>query len=467
MASPVPHSPAAFLPSALVLLLLPSLSASQPRAAAPAATNTAPNPAATADWPRFRGNNGDGVSSDRDVPLEWSDARHLKWKLDLPGPGSSSPVIADGRVYVTAYSGYGEAPGKSEDPAAADDSLALVRHLLCVDLHSGERLWTASEPATLPEDSYAEFLPEHGYTSSTPATDGERIYCFYGKNGVFAYDLEGRRIWSAPTGTLSSKMTWGSAASVVLAGGRVIVNAGDEARALLAFDPETGEEVWRMEHPMLEQTYNTPVLHRPEPGRTDLIVAFREEIRGLDPKTGAVRWFSKSPVGGNLSGSPLALGENRIALFGGFPRTLGTVFRGGGEGDRSDEALLWESTRAKSYMPIPVEHEGLLYWVSEDGIAACANPETGEVLYRERLDIASREGKGMAFYASPVLVNGHLIAVSRNAGTFVIAAKPEFELVRVNHLAADTSRFQGTPAVSEGHLILRSEKALYAIAKEG
>src|SRR5690606_32868607 len=117
--------------------------------------------------------------------------------------------------------------------------------------------------------------------------------------------------------------------------------------------------------------------------------------------------------------------------------------------------------------PIPVEHEGLLYWVSEDGIAACANPETGEVLYRERLDIASREGKGMAFYASPVLVNGHLIAVSRSAGTFVIAAKPEFELVRVNHFAADTSRFQGTPAVSEGHLILRSEKALYGIAKEG
>lgn len=454
------HSLTAFTLSALLLILGPALFASQPSASLDPKTETV-----TTDWPRFRGNNGDGISTDPSVPLEWSDSTHLKWKLDLPGPGSSSPIIADGRVYVTAYSGYGETPGESEDPAAGGDPLTLVRHLLCVDLATGTPRWTASEPATQPENSYAEFLPEHGYASSTPATDGEKIYCFYGKNGVFAYDLEGQRIWSAPTGALSSKMTWGSAASVVLAAGLVIVNAGDETRALLAFDKDTGKEVWRMEHPMLEQTYNTPVLQMPDKNRTDLIVAFREEIRGLDPQTGEVRWFSKSPVGGNLSGSPLALSKNRIAVFSGFPRTLGTVFRGGGEGDRSGEALLWESTQAKSYMPIPVEHEGLLYWVSEDGIASCAKPDTGEIIYRERLNVASREGKGMAFYASPVLVNGHLIAVSRNAGTFVIAAKPEFELVRVNHLASDTSRFQGSPAVSTGHLILRSEKALYGIAK--
>jgi|GEM_PF-114336 len=429
-----------------------------------AAAHAAATASAT-DWPRFRGNNGDGLSTDATVPLEWSDTTNVKWRLDLPGPGSSSPIIAGGRVYATAYSGYGETPGKSEDPAAKGDPLQLVRHLLCVDLQSGALLWTASEPATAAEDAYEGFLPEHGYASSTPATDGERIYCFYGKNGVFAYDLEGKKIWSAPTGILSSAMTWGSAASVVLAGDAVIVNAGDEARALLAFDKRSGKELWRMEHAMLEQTYNTPVLQMLDSGRTDLIVAFRDEIRGLDPATGTVRWFSKSPIGGNLSGSPLAFSEDRIAVFSGFPRTLGAVFRGGGEGDRSGDALFWESTRAKSYMPVPVEHEGLLYWVSEDGIASCAKPDTGEVVYRERLDVASKDGKGMAFYASPVLVNGHLIAVSRNAGTFVIAAKPEFELVRVNRLESDTSRFQGTPAVSAGHLILRSEKALYGLAR--
>jgi outer membrane protein assembly factor BamB len=422
-------------------------------------------PRVATDWPRFRGNNGDGISTDTTVPLEWSETTNVKWKLDLPGPGSSSPIVSCGRIYVTAYSGYGEKPGESEDPAATGDPMTLVRHLLCVDLRTGKHLWTASEPATATEDAYREFLPEHGYASSSPATDGERIYCFYGKSGVFAYDLEGKKIWSAPTGGLSSAMAWGSAASVVLTDEAVIVNAGDEARALLAFDKRSGEELWRMEHAMLEQTYNTPVLQVLESGRTDLIVAFREEIRGLDPESGTVRWFSKSPVAGNLSGSPLAFSEHRIAVFGGFPRTLGTVFRGGGEGDRSGEALLWESTGAKSYMPVPVEHEGHLYWVSEDGIASCAKPDTGEVVYRERLDVASKSGKGMAFYASPLLVNGHLVAVSRHAGTFVIAAKPVFELLRVNRLESDPSRFQGTPAVSAGHLVLRSEKTLYGIAR--
>src|SRR5690606_12564477 len=154
---------------------------------------------------------------------------------------------------------------------------------------TGRLLWTASEAATTAEDAYVEFLPEHGYASSTPATDGERVYCFYGKNGVFAYDLEGKRIWSASSRTLSVALSWGSAASVVLTDKAVIVNAGDEARALLAFDKHTGKELWRMKHPMLEQTYNTPVLQVLGPDRTDLVVAFREEIRGLDPASGEVR----------------------------------------------------------------------------------------------------------------------------------------------------------------------------------
>ncbi|MBP6783259.1 MAG: PQQ-binding-like beta-propeller repeat protein [Verrucomicrobiales bacterium] len=423
------------------------------------ATAVKPEVPDPANWPRFRGNNGNGLSTDRVVPLEWSETKNLKWSLDLPGPGSSSPLIWGERVFVTSYSGYGDGKSTTTKP------LDLVRHLHCVDLKTGRLLWTASEAATVLENSFEGFLPEHGYASNTPATDGERVYCFYGKNGVFAYDFEGNRLWSAPTGGLSSGMTWGSASSVVLAGDAVIVNAGDEARALLAFHKITGKLLWRMDHPMLEQTYNTPVLQVAGSDRTDLIVAFRDEIRGLDPVDGRIRWFSKSPVSGNLSGSPLTISENRIALFSGFPKTIGTVFRGGGEGDRSAEALLWESPKAQSYLPIPVEHGGLLYWVSEDGIASCARPENGELIYRERLNIASKEGKGMAFYASPILVGDHLIAVSRTAGTFVISAKPQFELVRINRIEGDNTRFQATPAVSAGHLILRSEKALYAIAK--
>ncbi len=409
-------------------------------------------------WPRFRGPNGSGVAPGEDVPLHWSATENLKWKTALPGPGSSSPVVSGGRIFVTCYSGYG-------DGAAGAKASDLLRHLVCLELASGNILWTATEPSTQPEDSFEGFLPEHGYASSTPATDGKRVYCFFGKSGVFAYDFNGKRLWSSPTGTKSSGMVWGSASSVVLAGSAVIVNAGDEARAVIAFDGESGRELWRMDHPMLEQTYATPVLHELSPERTDLLVALRGELRGLDPSSGSVRWFSKSPVTGNLSASPVVLSGNRIALFGGFPRTLGTVFTGGGEGDRGSEALLWESQTAKSYMPLPVEHDGLLHWVTEDGIAACARPDTGELLYRERLDVASETGKGMAFYASPILVGNHLFATSRSAGTFVIEAGPTFRLFGVNRIEGDATRFQGTPAVADGILLLRSESTLYAISK--
>jgi D-alanyl-D-alanine dipeptidase/outer membrane protein assembly factor BamB len=413
---------------------------------------------ATTAWPRFRGPNGTGLV-DSTVPLHWSATENVKWRLDLPGPGSSSPIVWGDRVFVTCYTGYGDGKKAEAEP------LDLVRHLLCVDLASGKRLWTASEPAAVAENEYKEYLPEHGYASNTPATDGERVYCFYGKNGVHAYDFSGKKVWSAPTGTMSSAMTWGSASSVVFAGEAVVVNAGDEARALLAFDRTTGKELWRMEDPMLEQTYATPSLQRIASDRTDLLVAIRGELRGLDPASGAIRWKTASPVTGNLSAGPVPISGNRIALFGGFPRTIGTVFQGGGEGDRSADAMLWESQTAKSYMPLPVEHEGLLYWVSDDGIAACAKPESGELLYRERLNVASETGKGMAFYASPILVGDHLIAVSRSAGTFVIEASPTFKLFGVNRIEDDPTRFQGTPAVAGGVLLLRSEKALYAIGK--
>jgi outer membrane protein assembly factor BamB len=409
-------------------------------------------------WPRFRGPNGSGLATDGTIPLQWSATENLKWKTALPGPGSSSPIVWGGRVFVTCYSGYGA--GKAEAKPAD-----LVRHLVCVELASGKILWTTDDPATHPEDPFEGYLTEHGYASSTPATDGERIYCFHGKSGVAAYDFDGKKLWTAPTGTQSSALVWGSASSVVIAGEAVIVNAGDEARALLAFDPKTGKELWRMEDPMLEQTYATPVLHPLSPDRTDLLVAMRGELRGLDPATGAVRWFTKSPVTGNLSAGPVVLSGNRIALFGGFPRTLGTVFTGGGEGDRSDNALVWESQTAKSYMPLPVERDGLLHWVTEDGIAACAKADTGELLYRERLDIASDSGKGMPFYASPILVGKHLFATSRSAGTFVIEAGPVFKLFGVNRIEDDPGRFQGTPAVAGGFLLLRSERALYAIGK--
>jgi len=419
-----------------------------------------PSSSRAENWPRFRGPEGGGKPAGAtDIPLEWSETQNVKWKLNLPGPGSSSPIVWGDRVFVTAYSGYGD--GSSGGPEA------LTRHLLAVDRNHGEIIWRADVPTTNPqsEDPYEGFINEHGYASSTPVTDGKRIFCFFGKGGVVAFDWDGKQLWKKPVGELHSSKRWGSASSPILIDGKVIVKAGDEARAVYAFDGETGNELWKAEGSVLEQTYGTPAVHRVDDSRTDLIIAAPGEIWGLNPGTGKLRWMSETQILGNVSSSPVIEG-NTMVIFGGFPRPMGAAFRLGLKGDVSASARIWENVDVKAYMTAPIFHNGLLYFIRDEGVACCGDPQTGKLIYENRLEAASgQRGRGKPFYASPILVQDYIIALSRTGAAYVIEAKPEYELVRVNQIAGDSGRFQGTPAVSGKDLFLRSETALYAIGK--
>ena len=146
------------------------------------------------DWPRFRGPNGTGVSTDNAVPVEWSSEKNSKWTAKLPGKGSSSPIVFGDRVYLTSYTGYGldkENPGNAKD---------LVRHLLAFDRNTGKELWRTSVQSTHDEDPYTGFIQEHGYASSTPVTDGERIFVLFGKTGMIAFDMDGKQAWNDAAG---------------------------------------------------------------------------------------------------------------------------------------------------------------------------------------------------------------------------------------------------------------------------
>ncbi|MCB1231989.1 MAG: PQQ-like beta-propeller repeat protein [Verrucomicrobiae bacterium] len=423
------------------------------------ATFVVSSPADAENWPGFRGPDGAGVAEDAKVPLTWGpETENLKWKVLLPGPGSSSPIVWGDHVFVTCYSGYG-------DGSEGGDLLTLNRHLLCVDAKSGSVVWEKAFPAPLPEDPYQGFISEHGYASHTPVTDGEVVVAFFGKGGVVALDFEGNELWRQDVGSRYSSKGWGTSASPILYGDLVIVNAAEESNALYAFDKKTGKQVWKTENPSLVSIYGAPVIATVGEDRDDLIVPVPGEMWGFNPETGKLRWYAGMDITGNISPSPVIAGD-RIVQFGGYPKTMGIGLKLGGEGDVTESNRLWQNNDARSYLTSPCFYEGKLYWVTDQGIACCADPDTGELLYEERLDTASSGGRGKPFYASPIIVNGHLVAVSRTAGTFVIAAKPEFELVRVNRIAGDESRFQGTPAVSDGMLFLRSEKALYAIGAE-
>lgn len=155
------------------------------------------------DWLGFRGTTGAGKSSDGMAPLSWSDTENLKWKLDLPGPGSSSPIVVGNRVFVTAYSGYGET---KEEPGDQKD---LRRHLICVNRSSGEVDWTRTVEPVLPEAKFRGFHTEHGYATHTPVSDGKRLFAFFGKSGVLAFNLQGDELWRTSVGTNSFSKQWG------------------------------------------------------------------------------------------------------------------------------------------------------------------------------------------------------------------------------------------------------------------
>ena len=400
-----------------------------------------------ADWTQFRGPNALGVSGEA-VPTSWSKDENMKWVAELPGNGSSCPIVSGDSVFVTSYSGSGS---------------SLLRHLLRIDLKSGDILWEKTVGTDYPEDPAQGYITEHGWASNTPVTDGEHIFCFFGKAGVVAFDFDGNELWRAKTGPMSSQKRWGSASSPILHENLVIVPAGDETRAIIAFDKTNGEEVWRYEDPSMEQTYGTPILVKVDGTRTDLVFSAPENWVGLNPESGEVVWSASYNLPGNISNTPHLAGDI-LTVSGGFPRTARVAIKVGGSGDRTDE-ILYDTQKPATYMTMPVEHDGVLYWISDSGIAFAALPGEAEPLWQERIPgLEGAGGRGKPFYASPVLANGMIYAVSRANGTFVIEpSRDGLKVIEQNKIEGDDTIYNATPAIATGVLVIRSQNRLYCI----
>lgn len=400
-----------------------------------------------ADWPRFRGPDGTATSEDRGLPTTWGDDENLVWKAELPGGGASSPIVVGDRVFVTCYSGYGldvESPG---------DLKNLKRHLLCLDRATGDKIWSYDVAAEGRESNYVDFLVQHGYATSTPVSDGERVYALFGTSGVHAVDFDGRRLWQADVGELSHN--WGTGGSLVLEGDLLLVNAAVESDAFIALDKHSGQEIWRVKR--LISSWSTPAAIDLPDGRRELIVSIRSKLLGLDPATGENRWTCQTKQA-YASPSPIVHG-GLVYAFGGKPNVLLAV-RPGGSGDVSESHVLWRAAGVGSGITSPVFYQGHIYTVDEGGIVGCVDAESGQVLYRERFAPA-----GARLYASPVAADGKLFAVSREHGTYVLAAGAKFKQLAVNRLAGDDSIFNATPAISRGQLLLRSNRAIYCLGR--
>lgn len=399
-----------------------------------------------ANWPRFLGPEGRATSADSDIPVTWSESKNLQWKTPI-NAGSSSPIVWGDHVFVTSFTGE-----------AAD----VTRTLHCIDRQSGKSKWTFSIKNDGREDAYRGYITEHGYASSTPVTDGQMVYAFFGKMGVYAIDFDGKLIWNVPVGKESSNRQWGSGASPVLFGDLLIVNAADESQTVFAFDKRTGAEKWKSASAGYELTYNTPTIVR---DKNELVVAVPGELWALRADTGKLKWYAETKLTGNVSPTTILDGAT-IFTFGGYRSSGSHAFPVGGNADGQKDVTdreIWYA-RSSSYVATPLLHDGHLYWFDDRGMAFCTRASDGELVYRERVKGLSSGGRPV--YASPVLAGDHIYVTSRYDGTFVIPAKPTFEIVAQNTFAGDESDASGTPAIGGNQLFLRTGKYLYCVGRD-
>jgi outer membrane protein assembly factor BamB len=400
-----------------------------------------------ADWPEFRGPGRRGAADDQGLPTTWSSGEDVVWKAPLPGFGASSPITLGERIFLTCYSGYGL---EREDAGRQND---LLHHVTCIDRATGKIVWDKRSRARLPEKEYGGFVALHGYASGTPVTDGEAVYAFFGRSGVWAYRLDGQLLWKADVG--KGTHDWGSGASPILAGELLIVNASVESGAIVALNKATGEEVWRAGG--IRDSWSTPALVDLPGGKQELVASMHSKVRGYDPATGEQLWEC---TGVRDYVVPAVIAHDGIVYVTGGIKPQTFAIRAGGRGDVTDSHLLWESNKA-SKVPTPVYHDGRLYWINQRGVAACVNAETGEVVYEERLRI---RGSGDKIYASLVVADGKLYGVTREDGTIVLPAEPRFEELARNRLD-DDSIFNATAVPSNGGWLLRSDRFLYCVGK--
>lgn len=396
------------------------------------------------NWPRFLGPQGRATSVSSKVPLTWSESENLKWKVPV-GSGSSSPVVWGDMVFVTSFSGDGE---------------SVQRHLHCISRSQQKEIWKYSVDNAGREDAYRGFITEHGYASNSPVTDGKHVYVFFGKMGVHAVSMEGKKVWSAEVGKESSNRQWGSGASPVLHDNLLIVNAADEAQTIFAYDKLSGEVEWKSEAGGYELTYNTPTVVAKH---DEMLVAVPGELWALNLKNGKLKWYAETQLTGNVSPTTILDGET-VYTFGGYRSSGSHAFPVGGNADGSKDATESEKwyARNSSYVATPLLHDGHLYWIDDRGQAYCSRASDGELVYRERMKGLSSGGRPV--YASPVLAGDRIYVVSRYDGTFVLPAKPEFEILAQNRFAGDESDASGTPAISGNDLFLRTGKFLYCVS---
>jgi outer membrane protein assembly factor BamB len=394
--------------------------------------------ALAADWPGFRGPHGNGVADEKSLPLTWGPKENVAWKAPLPGPGASSPVVSGDRVFVTAFSGV-----KASE---------IVRHVLCFDRKTGKKLWQKDYPAPLPENDYKAQVTQHGLTTSTPATDGKRLYVFFGRGGLHVLDLDGNPLWNADLG--DGIIVFGSGASPLLLGDKVIVNACPESRNLVALDKVSGKVLWKSE--INGMCWSTPIVVEPAKGKQEILLNVGAGLYGFDPESGKELWCADIVAAYNGSTPLIRDGVVYVMNQGTGEREFVAV-RAGGSGDVTKTHVVWRQNKAGASYTSPLLTGELLFCFG--GQACALRAKDGEVVTRKTLTGLN------GLYGSPILAGDKILLFTRFDGAYVLSADDKLQVLAHNKLG-DDSAFNASPALVEGQIFIRSNEYLYCLGKK-
>lgn len=410
----------------------------------------APISAFAEDWPHWRGINADGISGESEIPLHWDRTTGVAWQVDLPGRGSSTPIVVDGRVIVTSQTGSGpvgrgRGPGQLE--RAGNSEVAF--QVQAFDGKSGTQLWHHQI------DSVGELTPVHSMhnlASPSAISDGERIIVWFGTGQLVAYDLDGEVEWQRNLAEDYGPfmLQWGHGSSPTLAGDRLILLCDHTPESyLLAVDKRTGQTLWRTHRGSGERGYSTP-LAIDRGNRFELIVSSNDGIDGYDDTTGKLLWhypdYNKVPV-------PMPVFADGILYTSRGYNSGPYLALKLGEAAGELTEVLWRHETGAPYVSSPLLYEGLIYLASEGGILSVIDPGNGDLVWRTRL--------GDSFWSSPVGGQGRVYLLGESGETVVIEAGSEYIELARNPL---DERSVASPAIADGMIYLRTDRGLWAIS---
>ena len=408
-------------------------------------------------WPQWRGPHFKGVSTTANPPITWSETKNIAWKAPLPGRGNSTPVVWGDRLFVTSAVPAGVTGEAQHTPRGGLPQRGMHRFVvMALDRKTGKTVWERTAREQEPHEG-SHF--ENGtWASSSPITDGQRLFAYFESFGLYAYDMNGKLLWEKDLGDKRMRNEFGEGSTPVLHRDTLVV-VWDHLNGqsfVTAIDARDGKELWRVARKEID-TWATPIVLEAN-GRPQVVVPAMERVRAYDLENGSVVWESD---GLTMNTIPSPVFEDGILiLMSGFRgNDLKAIRIADAKGNiDGTSAIVWTLDRDTPYVPSPLLYDGILYFVkSNNGILTALDAKTGKPHYSQQ-----RLAGVPNVFASPVGARGRVYLPGREGATAVIKSGPAFEVLATNQL--DDS-FDASPAMVDNVMYLRGYKSLYAIAE--